>query len=294
MAKTTGDITTDRLKQLSIRRLLGLHSAAIGELRARRVLRSKNNPVGDYCEWLVARALGLELVSKSTPGYDAVDRSGVRYQIKGRRITSDNKSTLLGAIRNLAGNKFDYLIGVLFDEQFQVVHAAQIPHGAIGQYAKFQQRTNSFRVHLQGKLLDDPQVKDVTAILAAAPVDLPQWPERLSLFVGGYMGNSYGVRLENDRIAYERYDQGYARAATDFVLPSEQDWTAFAQELDRLKAWQWKPTYRDPKTVDGTNWSVDISLGGNSLKSVGSNAFPIGFKAFCSAVTDLLGGRPFA
>jgi hypothetical protein len=38
-------------------------------------------------ETIVALALKLKLVSGSTAGHDAIDGSGIRYEIKGRRIT---------------------------------------------------------------------------------------------------------------------------------------------------------------------------------------------------------------
>ena len=63
--------------------LLQLQASVIDELKARGVVRTKNNPLGDYTEWLVAKALGLELATNSAAGYDATDADGVRYQIKG-------------------------------------------------------------------------------------------------------------------------------------------------------------------------------------------------------------------
>ena len=48
-----------RLKQLQVLDLLGLHSEIITELCERGVLRSVNNPVADYAEFLVTKALSL-------------------------------------------------------------------------------------------------------------------------------------------------------------------------------------------------------------------------------------------
>jgi len=89
------------IKELSIKELLQLSSSIIDELKRRKVVRTKNNPLGDYTEWLVAKGLGLELANNSVAGYDGIDSDGVKIQIKGRRVTPENKSRQVSAIRNL-------------------------------------------------------------------------------------------------------------------------------------------------------------------------------------------------
>jgi hypothetical protein len=153
------------LKKMSVTGLLQTHAAINSELRSRGILRSQNSPVGDYCEWLVAKKLKLTLATKSTSGYDATGTDGIRYQIKCRCINPDNKSRQLSAIRNLDGHDFDYLIGVLFDDKFKVVRAAKIPYAIIGQHAKFQKHTNSHILHLPDKLFGDAHVEDITESL---------------------------------------------------------------------------------------------------------------------------------
>jgi hypothetical protein len=141
--------------------LLRIHARVIDELRRRDVLRSKNNPVGDYAEWLVATAFGWKLQAKSAAGYDAIDSLGVKYEIKARRITRDNASRQLGAIRNLEARAFDYVIGVLFDHDFNVLGAYRIPHDVVLESAKYQSHTNAHILHLQGSLLQHPRVDDL-------------------------------------------------------------------------------------------------------------------------------------
>jgi hypothetical protein len=68
---------------LGVTDLLAAHCAILDELRTRNILRSKNNPTGDYAEWLVPTKLGLRLENNSAKGWDATDAAGVRYQIKG-------------------------------------------------------------------------------------------------------------------------------------------------------------------------------------------------------------------
>ena len=158
-------MASKELPDLSVPELLATHSAVIEELRRRGVVRSKNNPTGDYAEWLVSSKLGLTLESNSAKGFDAVDHSGSRYQIKGRRITPDNKSAQLGVIRNLEGHDFDFLVGVVFDKDWVVLRAAIIPHRTLAGLAVFRPHVNGHVMHLRPSVFDEQDVVDVTTAL---------------------------------------------------------------------------------------------------------------------------------
>jgi hypothetical protein len=153
------------LNSLSIEELLALHSSALDELQRRGVLRTKNNPTGDYAEWLFAERLGLQLAENSAKGYDATDGDGLRYQIKSRRITSANKSRQLGVLRDLDANEFDFLLAVLFDDAWQITHAVKIPHSSIARMSTFRAHQNGHILILRPILLNDPDVVDVTHLL---------------------------------------------------------------------------------------------------------------------------------
>lgn len=86
---------------------------------------------------------------------------GVRYQIKARRVTPNNRSRQLSAIRKLDEADFDRLIGVIFNAEFEVTDAYEIPHEVIAEYSRYCSHTNAHVVHLQGSLLSDPRVKDI-------------------------------------------------------------------------------------------------------------------------------------
>ena len=49
------------LKSLSVFELLQCFSTALDELKQLGVVRTRNNPTGDYAEWLVAKKLKLKL-----------------------------------------------------------------------------------------------------------------------------------------------------------------------------------------------------------------------------------------
>jgi len=65
-----------KFKSKGAKELLRTHAALSLALREKGITRSANNPVADYAEGLGCAALGLELASASTPGYDgrAADR----------------------------------------------------------------------------------------------------------------------------------------------------------------------------------------------------------------------------
>ena len=73
---------TDDLNQMAVADLLRLFSRVLDELRSRGVVRSTNNPVADYAEYLVIKALDLRAAPKSTKGYDAVDANERKYKVK--------------------------------------------------------------------------------------------------------------------------------------------------------------------------------------------------------------------
>jgi hypothetical protein len=147
------------------RELLGQFCAILRELRRRGVTRSTNNPVGDIAETLVVRTLKLELVRGSTAGFDAKDASGNRYEIKGRRITAENKSRQMSFIRNLDKNHFEFLVGVLFDQNFEIARGCIVPLKTVKSIAKHVSHVNGWRIELQDSVWNLAGVLDITAEL---------------------------------------------------------------------------------------------------------------------------------
>ncbi|MGO9845893.1 MAG: hypothetical protein ACLPKT_04635 [Methylocella sp.] len=98
----------------------------------------------------------------------------MRYQIKGRRLTTHNKSRQLGALRDLPAQRFHFLAAVLFREDYQVFKAALIPHSRVMELAKPVQRTNSWRFILRDTVWSVPDVRDVTNDLQKAELEWSQ------------------------------------------------------------------------------------------------------------------------
>lgn len=155
------------LSTLGNSELLALHCQVLGLLRERGVVRSSNNPVADYTEGLVAKALNATLVTASQAGYDAVGPDGTRYQVKGRRLTAKNGRTQLSAIRNLASKPFDVLVAVVFNEDLQVRYGALIPHAVVIELARYTAHTNSHILLVPPTVLARPDVTDITDMLQA-------------------------------------------------------------------------------------------------------------------------------
>lgn len=168
-------ISDGLLTSLSVLELLSLHSEILTELRSRDVIRTKNNPVGDYAEWLVSEALGMTLLSNSSAGADAIDYDGLKVQIKARRVTPDNPSRQLSALRNYEAADFDYLIAVIFDEDYNVLDGYKIPHEVIRDYARHSDHVNARIINLKGAILADPRVTSIKESLAVSnPVSIDE------------------------------------------------------------------------------------------------------------------------
>lgn len=153
--------------------LLRTYASLMEELRSRGIVRSSNNPVADFTEFLVARALGLTLEGKSAAGHDAIDTSGVRYQIKGRRPTEHNRSVQLGIMRNLSSRPFDVLAAVIYSPTFSVSYGGLIPIEVVSEFGHYSKHSNGQIFHFRRSVLNDPRVTDITSRLSVAQQGAP-------------------------------------------------------------------------------------------------------------------------
>lgn len=149
--------------------LLNLYADILRELNSRGVVRTFNSPVGDYAEWLVSTKMHLKLETNSTKGYDAIDETNLaKYQVKSRWErdgVSSSKRRALNVIRNYEDNQFDYLIIVIFDDNFNVKEAYSIPHEIIKDYCKYRAHQNGYIVVASGPILNDPRTINITNLL---------------------------------------------------------------------------------------------------------------------------------
>jgi hypothetical protein len=146
--------------------LLQMFAAVIDELKRRGLVRTINNPVADYTEWLVTSKLKLNLLGNSVSGCDATGCDGIKYQIKGRRVSATAKSIQLSALRNLTKRPFDFLVAVIYESDFSIRHALRIPYEVVLEQSTYQSHTNSHLFFVRPSLLTDTRVEDISHLLA--------------------------------------------------------------------------------------------------------------------------------
>lgn len=152
----------NNLSKLSVLETLQVHVDAIEELRERKVLRSRNNPAGDYAEYLGCKCFKWNMAPSSEKDVDAIAMNGTRYQIKSRRVTSYNSSRQLSYLRRLPEGNFDWLLGVIFREDFTIHRVALVPHALVLENSKYVKSVNGWRFVLRDNVWDWKGVKDVT------------------------------------------------------------------------------------------------------------------------------------
>jgi hypothetical protein len=160
------------LKSMCVRELLQTYCDVVGELRRREIVRSSNNPVADYSELLFCRAFGWSREGGSNLGFDAVCAKGLRYEIKGRRLTRSNQSRQLSFIRKLPDRQFDFLAGVLFHHGFAIKRGALVPHANVEARARFSKHANGWLFELKDEVWGESGVIDVTRELGLAAEQL--------------------------------------------------------------------------------------------------------------------------
>lgn len=156
-----------QLSSRPIPELFELYTAIAEELRQRGVMRTSNNLAGDLAEYLFSRAMGWTLERNSKEAVDAVDPQGIRYQIKGRRLTAENPSRQLGALRKLDSSNFDMLAAVLFNPDYSVQRAILLPCKQVLAHATYIGEHKIWKFMLTDGMWQLPEAQDVTEQLRA-------------------------------------------------------------------------------------------------------------------------------
>ena len=139
--------------------LLQTHGKIIEELRHRGVVRTRNNPIGDYTEWLVCDRLGLQVQGNSESAFDAIGIDGIRYQIKGRR--EEKASVQFSTIRNYDEHGFDYVIAVAFNQDYSIRFAVKIPYEVFPTVARFQSHVRGHNLILTDDSSKQNGIEDI-------------------------------------------------------------------------------------------------------------------------------------
>ena len=130
-------------------------------------------------------------------------------------------------------------------------------------------------------------------------------PKRLSLYIGGYPGPYYTVRLSRRTLWYEAQTVNAEPPTKEKVPVTPEGWQTFREALDAIGVWRWQEDYPNPGVCDGTSWAATLEYADRSVASGGSNNYPRAkgapsggastrpFARFLEAVRALLGGREF-
>ncbi len=217
------------LQSAKVKELLELHAAILEELRKRNIVRSSNQPLGDYAELLISRTFNWTLEDNSSSGHDATDSaSGLRYQVKSRRITTHNGSRQLSFIRRLPDRTFDFLAGVLFNADYSVLRAAIVPHSLLEPRCRFSKHANGWLFKLEEGVWSLPGVRDVTNEVKESCEEAVVAPR------------SYGLARLGDR------PSGNARHAALHLLAGDRSHACGrddrARGFARLARWRWPVT----------------------------------------------------
>jgi hypothetical protein len=123
----------------------------------------------------------------------------------------------------------------------------------------------------------------------AKPVEPSFLPKQFDVFVGGYFDPaSYSIRLEDGTLVLRK--GVLCEEQTIQINPSPEAWQRFSEALDRLGAWKWREKYWQQGAMDGTQWHVDIQLGGKKVKCDGSNCYPLEDGSPSDEPTKVFGG----
>ena len=140
----------------------------------------------------------------------------------------------------------------------------------------------------------------------AAAAEPTTVPERFKAFIGGFLGTSYSVELRDGVLVHRTSGRGRPKPIQTTSRPTPAQWREFRDALDELKAWRWRAEYPTNGTMDGTQWSLEITYADRSLNSHGSNSYPEddatpngkpeptrAFRRYLAAVRKLTGGLAF-
>jgi hypothetical protein len=140
------------------------YRAVLAELRRREIVRTGNAPTGDYAETLVCVAFSGKLAPNSEKSWDVITPDKQRLQVKSRLLDDPSraKQRQLSAVRSWA---FDSLIIVLFDSQYIVWRAVEIPVKSIRKMGTHSDWVNGELIIARDSLLNHSVARDLTARL---------------------------------------------------------------------------------------------------------------------------------
>lgn len=115
---------------------------------------------------------------------------------------------------------------------------------------------------------------------------------KVSAWVGGYSGPSFGVSIDFVTLEanYKYMEYGYIPTTEKRIALSKESLKKFLKSLNKNDVFNWKPTYEPEYPIcDGTSWSVSIITKEDNHFSEGNNEYPMQWDGFCRSIKNLIG-----
>ncbi len=145
------------LSDMSAIELLRVSEEVIDELKRRGIVRTRDKPIGGYTEWLVCERMELERAPNNQRAYDARDKNGKLYQIKGGQ--KERGTVTFSPMRNLDQQDFHYVVAVAFNDDYSIRFAVQIPHDRVREFAR--RTVNGHQLSLNDDIVNRPGVTNI-------------------------------------------------------------------------------------------------------------------------------------
>ncbi|WDV44053.1 hypothetical protein PV797_10985 [Clostridiaceae bacterium M8S5] len=131
------------LSELTELELMILNRDIVKELNKRNVVKTRNKPIAGYARWLIKNTFGFKQTVNPNEKYDFLDKDNNKYLVRSRQIIG-NKNLPFGIIRNLDDRNFDYLITVVFDEDFNIMESYKISYEVLQNEVDFNSYQKGF------------------------------------------------------------------------------------------------------------------------------------------------------
>ena len=143
MMMEDSNVASVRVEDLSVFDLMRLHRQTLYELLRRGVVRSLNQPQGDWAETLVKVAYDGQLAPRSEKGYDVLTPDGNRLQVKARVL--DHRNVGSNTTSYFRSWEFDAMVIVLLDpNDLSVGRAVELPLEAAHDNARYVSHVNGY------------------------------------------------------------------------------------------------------------------------------------------------------
>lgn len=145
-------------KQELARDLIRYYLSARRGLTELGILRSERNLQSDYADWLATELLALQLnTNPIQKEVDATDRAGHTYHIKWRVVESRDQETSFDF--DTLPTPFDYLVGVLFSVELDVLAVVRIPYQVVRELGR--QSDREFSVPWNDQTANHPLIEKI-------------------------------------------------------------------------------------------------------------------------------------